>query len=267
MSRLFSAFSGSKKVEHVLTPAQAHMYATEQACNFRYIARICATRSHYTLTASDLASAELAEELAIYAQYAQVAYAVVDPVYVFENLESLLRPDFPFEGCTDLRDTILISSIKGSVAELEAVVTYRQPSKQLIVGLSGTKIFSQAVYDMHAWKTAHPAGHGCAVHAGFFKMYNGCKAEIMQAIRKGLEEYEVTSVVTVGHSIGAGLSQILAFDLLHENVLPTDISLKVTGFGGPRVGNDAFSKRWREFTSKRGNVEEYPVKAYNDGTS
>lgn len=104
------------------------MYNIEQAGNFRSIAKLCATRSQHTLTTADLAPDSLLEELAIYGHYAQAAYSIIDPVYVFENLESLLRPDYPFEGCDALLGTILISTIKSSVADLEGIVAYHPSS-------------------------------------------------------------------------------------------------------------------------------------------
>lgn len=244
------------------------MYNIEQAGNFRSIAKLCATRSQHTLTTADLAPDSLLEELAIYGHYAQAAYSIIDPVYVFENLESLLRPDYPFEGCDALLGTILISTIKSSVADLEGIVAYHPSSKLLVIGLSGTKTFTQATYDLLAWKRAHPVGEGCSVHAGFWKMYSGCRDQMLQAVRKGLKEHEVKVVVTVGHSIGAAMSQLAAFDVLSEGVLPPGLTLKVSGFGGPRVGNVALAKYWRELASRyEGTVEEYLVKAYNDGTS
>lgn len=260
-----SIFSPTK---HVLSREQKHMYASERNPNFRVLAKLFASRSPYTLTTSDLASPTLIEALFKYGHYAQTAYSIIDPKYVFENVESLVRPDYPFEGCEDLIGTVLISAFKSSAAALEGIVCYRPSSKELVIAISGTKTFMQAIYDMMAWKHPHPVGHGCAVHAGVWKMHDGYRHKIFQAIHKGLQEYEVTGVVTTGHSIGGAMSQLLAFDLLSEEVIPPGLTLKVTGFGGPRVGNAELAARWRHLVSAyEGTVEEYIVKAYNDGVS
>lgn len=47
-----------------LTEEQLRMYAAEKEENFRWISKIVATYSPYTLTAADLVSSELYQELA-----------------------------------------------------------------------------------------------------------------------------------------------------------------------------------------------------------
>lgn len=50
--------------QYVLTEEQRRMYASEKLENFRWISKIVATYSNYTLTNADIAPDELYQELA-----------------------------------------------------------------------------------------------------------------------------------------------------------------------------------------------------------
>jgi len=54
---------GSVVQKLMLTEAQRRMYASEKLENFRWIAKLVATYSSYTLTASDLAPPDVEREL------------------------------------------------------------------------------------------------------------------------------------------------------------------------------------------------------------
>jgi hypothetical protein len=249
------------------------MYSQERMMNFRWISRIMATYSHHTLTDADTAPADVAMELSELGQFAEVAFGTVPTEYIFEHLDTLLETDFPLEGYDALRGSVLISYIRGKVANLDAYVAYRPSTKQLIVATSGTSNLRQALQDVRTWKHKHPVGRGCAVHAGFWKMYKGVKSGIISAIEKGLQEYDVLELAITGHSMGGAVSHLLAIDLLTPGgvQLPPLLRLKLAVFGAPRCGNPKLLQFWfdltKEYRSKNGedSLKEYSVKAYNDG--
>ncbi|KAL6309995.1 Alpha/Beta hydrolase protein [Sparassis latifolia] len=262
----------SRRPKENLTPAQKRMYALERLDNYRTLARLTATRSRYTLTSSDLVSAELQVELAQLGQFAELAYAWLDPEFVFANVDVLSRTNFPFEGYDALQEATLISSFRGVVADVPALVIYRGRTRQLVVGFSGTASLRQGLYDVHANMKAHPSGPACAVHSGFWKMYLGCKAQAFEGVRKGLREHEVIELVVTGHSMGAALAFLFALDVLTADPpLQPGLRVKVAAFGSPRFGNEALSGRWQEiveaYMAANGEnaVTDYLVKAYNDG--
>jgi len=270
MSKIFKLFSNDS--EHELTAAQKHMYASETLNNFRTIARLCATRSSYVLTSRDLAADDLYVELAELGQFAQIAYCTLAPEFIFANLEMVMQPDFPLEGFDALRDTVLIASFEGTVANVPGVVIYRKHTKQLVVGFSGTAIFKQTLHDLNSIKRAHPTVKGCRVHSGFWNMYEGCQAQVFRCINKGIREHDVRELVSTGHSMGGALSYLLALDILSgECPLPSGTSVMVASFGCPRIGDAALSERWQNLVSSyqaangEGSVKQYQVKALNDG--
>ncbi|EKM61027.1 uncharacterized protein PHACADRAFT_247336 [Phanerochaete carnosa HHB-10118-sp] len=264
--------SGHKK-NSKLTAEQRRMYASEKQMNFRKIAKLCATRSRHVLTADDLASPELQQELAEIGQFAEVAYSVLSPGYVFEHLDALSRADFPLEGYDALPGATLVLGFRGEVADLPGFVVYRPQTKQLVLAISGTATVRHALYDVHFRKRRHPIGQGCAVHAGFWKLYGGIKRKVREGIERGMKEFEVDGLVLTGHSMGGAMVYLFALDLLgsDSSELLGDTSITVAAFGAPRVGNPALVEAWQDAVRKRREkkgeqaVREYSMKAFNDG--
>ncbi|KAJ6614607.1 Alpha/Beta hydrolase protein [Mycena sp. CBHHK59/15] len=260
----------SRKV--ILTEEQRHMYASEKLTNFRWISKILATYSPYTLSSKDFAPAEVQEYLADMGQFAEVAYSAIPTRFIFDNLTALLEPDFPLEGYYALRESILVSAFIGATAHLPGYVAYRPQTKQLVVAFSGTASAMQAFYDVRALKHRHPSRRG-KVHSGFWKLYQGIKAFALDGIRKGLAEHEVTEFVLTGHSMGATVCQLLLLDILRDDELvPVGaIPLKLVVSGAPRTGTKPLTRYWRELLDKwraehgEASIVEHSVKTYNDG--
>ncbi|KAL6300014.1 Alpha/Beta hydrolase protein [Sparassis latifolia] len=256
--------------QYDLTPTQKLLYASERAPNYRQIAKLFATRSKYTLSPCDLVPSDVQLQLAEFGEFAEMAYG--DAEFIYGNIEMLTQTDFPLEGYNALRQAKLVAAFQGTVADVPGCVSYRAETKQLVIGFSGTATVRQLLFDLYATKVAHPAGQGSAVHSGFWKMYLGCKTQIFTAIHKAVRKYDVAEVVSVGHSMGAALSYLLALDLIcSEALLSSGLTLTVAAFGSPRVGNARLYDRWQEmvesYRSFHGDnsVKEYLVKANNDG--
>jgi len=241
--------------------------------NFRWISRVMATYSPHTLSHTDVASADISFELSELGQFAETAHSSFPTEFIFKNLNLLTKVDYPLEGYDALKGSVLVSAIRGKVADLGAYVAYRPCTKQLVVSISGTSNVGQALQDLRTSKHEHPIGRGCAVHTGFWKMYQGIEPEVISAIEKGLHDHEVSELVVTGHSLGGALSYLLAIDLLAPSdlELPLGLPLKLAVFGSPRCGNAQMSQLWRElvnnYRTKNGkeSLKEYSVKAYNDG--
>lgn len=205
-----------------LTVEQRQMYAAEKLVNFRFIAKLLGTRSHHVLTSVDLAPLTLQSELSIWSQFAEVAYSVVPVKLVFEKLDVLSGTGFPLEGYDALKDSIFVDAVRGEVADVPAYVAYRPQLKQLVVAFSGTASFSQVIQDLRASKTPYPRlpskesskRSRCAVHTGFWKLYEGVGPAMLNVVKGALESFEVGEIVLTGHSMGGVLCYLLAMDLL-----------------------------------------------------
>ncbi|KAJ7185807.1 Alpha/Beta hydrolase protein [Mycena filopes] len=216
----------TKPRRYVLTDEQRHMYASEKLMNFRWISKILATYSPYTLSSKDLAPPAIQTYLSEVGQFAEVAYSALPSTiqFLFANLPTLLEPPFPLEGYESLRGASLVSAFTGTTARLPAFVALRPlegGGKQLIAAFSGTATALQALHDVRALPHRHPARRG-RVHAGFWALYMGVREQALAAIRRGLAdtgEGEVRELVLTGHSMGGAVAQLLLLDILRDPTL------------------------------------------------
>jgi hypothetical protein len=75
------------------------------------------------------------------------------------------------------------------------------------------------------------------------------RAQLLTKIKELTHQYkdENLSVTLTGHSLGASLSVLSAFDLVENGV--SDIPVSAIVFGCPRVGNKAFNERFNKYTN------------------
>lgn len=76
---------------------------------------------------------------------------------------------------------------------------------------------------------------------------NSARTQVLTKVKELLHLYkdENPSVVLVGHSLGASLSIVSAFDLVENGV--TNVPVAAFVFGSPQVGNKAFNERFKKF--------------------
>ena len=75
------------------------------------------------------------------------------------------------------------------------------------------------------------------VHSGFFIAHNSVKAKIYAKLNEMINAGKCDSVLFAGHSAGATLAAICAFDFQNDKKL----KLEVVTLGSPKVGNAAFA--------------------------
>lgn len=142
------------------------------------------------------------------------------------------------------------------------------------MGISGTKTLTQVIYDLRSLMCAHPSGRGKA-HTGFWAMYQGLEAPLLEALRKGLDEHDVQKIAFTGHSMGGAIAYFLVLDIitdasLLDRALPP---ITLAAFGSPRAADQGLANYWHEAASDyrtahgEQSLLEYSVKAYNDGMS
>ncbi|KAL1325350.1 hypothetical protein HN51_035412 [Arachis hypogaea] len=77
------------------------------------------------------------------------------------------------------------------------------------------------------------------------------RTQVLTKVKALLKLYkdENPSVVLVGHSLGASLSIVSAFDLVENGI--TDVPVAAFVFGSPQIGNKAFNERVKSFNNLR----------------
>lgn len=75
------------------------------------------------------------------------------------------------------------------------------------------------------------------------------RAQLMSKIKELLQKYkgENVSITFAGHSLGASLSVVSAFDLAENGI--TDIPISAFIFGSPQVGDKRFNERLKKFSN------------------
>ncbi|KAF8074108.1 Alpha/Beta hydrolase protein [Lyophyllum atratum] len=249
---------------------ERRVYEAEKENNFRWVSQVFAPRAPFTLTAANLIQdVALQNELSEIGQFAEVAHGSFNPTFIWKHMPNLSAPGYPLEQYTALSGSRLCSesAFHGAFADLQGYIAHRPDKGQLVVAFSGTSSLTQALQSLKFPMVPHPSGTG-RVHSGFWRMYSGIRTTALSQLSEALKSPGVTEVVFTGHSMGAVISYLFCLDVLEgkSDLDPEKYSgrFKVVAFGAPRVGDEAFARRWSELTSKY-NVVEHSVRNYRDG--
>ncbi|OWM69176.1 phospholipase A1-Igamma3, chloroplastic-like [Punica granatum] len=160
-----------------------------------------------------------------------------------------------------------------------AVLTDEEEIKRLgrrdiVIAWRGTVTYLEWIYDLK--DILHPANFGddpsIKIEAGFHDLYTkkednchfcsfSAREQILSEVKRLLDYYrgEEISITVTGHSLGAALAIISAYDIaeMKVNVMRdgssgkmTTVPITVYSFAGPRVGNLKFKERCDELGVK-----------------
>jgi hypothetical protein len=116
----------------------------------------------------------------------------------------------------------------------------------VIAVFRGTKSAQNVVTDLDMVTTeCNFDGRSCGkVHKGFFTDYSLVRSTINSAIRAFLTANKgITTVYTTGHSLGAAISELAAFDIANwmSKSFPSVTEVRSVNFGCPRPGDSGFA--------------------------
>jgi len=175
---------------------QRHMYKIERLDNFRFLYTLLASKSSRPLQIAGIVSEEIHREIQLVGEFADVSYSPIALDRVFKRMELFSQKHFPLEGYEAVTSSKLILQFEGAVANVKSLIAYRPTTKQLVVGICGTRTLVQALYDMNSLFQRCTKGEiSYRVHSGFMSMYTGLEALAFGGIQKGLEEGEVKEIV------------------------------------------------------------------------
>jgi len=128
----------------------------------------------------------------------------------------------------------------------------RQQQKILRITFRGTDSPENWKNDLRFWEKRIPycnCDRNVKVHRGFLNSYKslGIRDKILESISD-----DVKYIKICGHSLGAALSVLCAFDVQYN--FP-DRDIEVILFGCPRVGNRAFARKYNKAVNKTVRVE------------
>ncbi|MFS7921360.1 putative phospholipase A(1) [Helianthus anomalus] len=97
---------------------------------------------------------------------------------------------------------------------------------------------------MRGWLTIYTSNNP---NSSFTKV--SARTQVLSSIKQLVEKYknEEISIIITGHSLGATLSILSAFDLAENGI--TNIPISAIVFASPHVGNQAFNDRLNQFSN------------------
>ncbi|KAK3017037.1 hypothetical protein RJ639_006249 [Escallonia herrerae] len=97
---------------------------------------------------------------------------------------------------------------------------------------------------MTGWLTVYNSNDP---NSAFTKL--SARVQLLTKIKELMKQYEgeKLSITFTGHSLGASLSILAAFDLVENGI--TDIPVSAFVFGSPQVGNKAFNEKLKQFAN------------------
>nr|XP_043631400.1 phospholipase A1-Ibeta2, chloroplastic-like [Erigeron canadensis] len=176
------------------------------------------------------------------------SYRVTKTLYA---TSSVGLPDWVDKVAPDLEWMTQRTSCIGyvSVCEDEREI-YRMGRRDIVISLRGTATCLEWVENMRDLLVKIPGEANAKVQCGFLSLYKTAGAHVeslaesvVTEVKRLTELYkgENLSITVTGHSLGAALALLVADDLstCAQDMPP----IAVYTFGGPRVGNRAFTKR------------------------
>uniref|UniRef100_A0A6B2LEG4 Fungal lipase-type domain-containing protein n=1 Tax=Arcella intermedia TaxID=1963864 RepID=A0A6B2LEG4_9EUKA len=135
----------------------------------------------------------------------------------------------------------MVTAFHNDTTNANGYVGVNPSAGYIIVAFTGTNPLSikNWIDDIDTIPTSYSACSGCAVHEGFYHTYLSVQDEVRNGFRSILLKYPNLPVQVTGHSLGAVLAELGALDLIQT------FRVRVSSmyhFGGPRLGNDAFTR-------------------------
>ncbi|XP_047333655.1 phospholipase A(1) DAD1, chloroplastic-like [Impatiens glandulifera] len=120
--------------------------------------------------------------------------------------------------------------------------------RDVVIALRGTSTFLEWIENLRATLTpVSDDSDSGMVESGFLSLYTSrtsdspsLQEQVREEIRRLLKTYgnETLSVTITGHSLGAALAILAAYDI--KKTIRRELLVTVISFGGPRVGNRSF---------------------------
>lgn len=136
-----------------------------------------------------------------------------------------------------------------------AIIGYNNQYKSLFVGFRGSSNIQNWLDNLQIKQITPYDDKIIAVDDGFYKIYSALKDDLYTHLNKFVTKYNTNDVLLTGHSLGAAIATLFAFDFCYYTQ-PYRVYSLIT-FGSPRVGNDQFSSYMSECSISSTRVTHY----------
>ena len=167
------------------------------------------------------------------AEYSSIVYCKENTIKSWSNKHILTTK--PLKNLN-----IVTSNFLGG---MQSFVGYDEKENSIIVSFRGTSNVQNGIQDITALQIApYDEIPQVLVHKGFYQAYLSVKRDIWPSITSLQSVYSNAKLLITGHSEGAALSSLCAFDMAY---LGNQKNIIVYNFGQPRVGNKAFADLYK----------------------
>lgn len=139
----------------------------------------------------------------------------------------------------------------------KALVGVNHDDNSLFVSFRGSETILNWIDNVQVRKITPYDDKSVQVSKGFFKAYSYLKSDIFDKLEAMKNKYNTNNLMITGHSLGAAIGTLLAYDILTTNKsLGYDIRNLIT-FGSPRVGNDKFVESFENYALTHYRITHY----------
>jgi predicted lipase len=130
-----------------------------------------------------------------------------------------------------------VATIEDSKTSTHGYIGYQSSLNAIFVTFRGSEDIHNWITNLEATTTSYPLCSGCEVHKGFYAAESKVFPSILSTVKSLQAKYPSYVVIATGHSLGAALATLTAFDLVNNGVN----NVKLFNYGSPRVGNTKFA--------------------------
>src|SRR6056300_1813858 len=140
---------------------------------------------------------------------------------------------------TNSYDNILIQNGE------QVIFGYNEVYNAIFISFRGSENIQNWIANIQVSQITPYSDKSIAVATGFYKLFVSLQTNIYKIVDELIEKYNTNQLLLTGHSLGAALATLNAFDILYYQKNYKIHSL-IT-FGSPRVGNKEFSRIFESY--------------------
>jgi|TARA_B110000967_G_scaffold113721_1_gene116344 hypothetical protein len=130
---------------------------------------------------------------------------------------------------------------------VRALQGYDSTTNSLFVAFRGSVNIQNWLDNIQISKINPYSDASIGVEKGFYKAYNYVKPELFSNLPLLAKKYGTHNILITGHSLGAAMATLLAYDIV--TLFPTYTVTYLITFGSPRVGNQEFVQSFNQYYS------------------
>lgn len=134
----------------------------------------------------------------------------------------------------------------------KAILGYNFKYNTIYVAFRGSSNLKNWINNIH-FNKIYPYSEfpNIGVEKGFHNIYRLYEIPLFSNILFLSKKYDTKNILLTGHSLGAALSTLLAFDIEYNDAYENFNIYSLITFGSPRVGNKEFTEKFKKINSFR----------------